>query len=325
MESGEAKRAALIQAIGTANPPNCYPQDDYPDLYFHLTKSQHSTHLKDKFKRICGKTRIKKRYMHLTEDIIERNPNIGIYGAPSFDARQDILVREIPKLGMEAALKAIQEWGQPISNITHLIFCTSSEIGLPSADHRLAKLIKLKPSVQKFMIFNQGCFAAGTALRHAKDLAENNADARVLIVFCEIHSLVCFHAPSETHIDILVGSTIFSDGAAAVIVTGGGEIPDSDEIIVAKVREMGMEYYLSRDLPKVVTNNIEQCLHEMFAPFGVDDWNKLFYTVHTGGPAILRGMEEKLGLASEKLGASWDVLSEYGNMGLKVRCLLSMR
>ncbi|GMJ01403.1 TRANSPARENT TESTA 4, CHALCONE SYNTHASE [Hibiscus trionum] len=341
MGSGEAKRVALIQAIGTANPPNCFLQDDYPEFYFQLTKSQHMIHLKDKFKRICGKTRIKKRYMHLTEDIIEKNPNIGIYGAPSLDARRDILVREIPNLGMEASLKAIQEWGHPTSSITHLIFCTSSEIGcLPSADHQLAKLIGLKPSVQKFMIYNQGCFAAGTALRLAKDLAENNADAQVLVVCCEIHSLVCFHAPSETHLDILVGSAIFSDGAAAVIVSGGGsgscesdttinrrpplfhiisaiqtEIPDSDEMIVAKIRETGMQYYLSRDLPQVVSNNIEQCLIEMFAPFGIENWNKLFYTIHTGGPAILRGIEEKLGLAGEKLGASWRVLSEYGNMG----------
>ncbi|KAK8615044.1 hypothetical protein V6N13_068830 [Hibiscus sabdariffa] len=260
---------------------------------------------------------------------------IGIYGAPSLGARQDILVREVPKLGMEASMKAIEEWGQPISNITHLIFCTSSEMGLPSADHRLAKLIGLKPSVQKFMIYNQGCFADGTALRLAKDLAENNADARVLVVCCEIHSLVCFHAPSETHLDILVGSAIFSDGAAAVIVSGGGnsgstinrlplfqiistvqtEIPDSDEMIVAKIREIGMQYYLSRDLPKVVSDNIKQCLLEMFGPFGIGDWNKLFYTVHAGGPAILRGIEEKLRLGGEKPGASWSVLSEYGNMG----------
>ncbi|KAE8696843.1 Detected protein of unknown function [Hibiscus syriacus] len=78
---------------------------------------------------------------------------------------------------------------------------------------------------------------------------------------------------------------------------------------------MGMEYYLYRDLPEVVTNNIEQCLLEMFKPLGVDDRNKLFCTVHTGCPAILKGMEEKLGLTSEKLGASWYVPSEYGNMG----------
>lgn len=52
----EAQRAhgpATILAIGTANPPNCVHQDDYPDYYFRVTKSKHMTELKDKFRRIC--------------------------------------------------------------------------------------------------------------------------------------------------------------------------------------------------------------------------------------------------------------------------------
>lgn len=331
MNSHQVEVQALIQALGTANPPNCFYQADYPDFYFRVTKSEHMAQLKDKFRRICEKTAIKKRYMHLTEAIIKENPNLTIFKAPSFDARQDILVKQVPKLGMEAALKAIKEWGQDVSRITHLIFCTSSGIDMPSADHQLAKLIGLGPSVQRFMIYNQGCFAAGTALRLAKDLAENNAGAQVLIVCAEI-MVVCFHAPTDGHIDKLVGSAIFSDGAAAAIVGANPDhnqnrlfqivsarqtvIPDTDDIIAAKIREMGMDYYLSKDLPKVVSNNIEQCLLEMFTPFGIhDDWNKLFYTVHPGGPAVLRGIEEKLGLESEKLKTSWDVLSEYGNMG----------
>ncbi|CAH0395386.1 unnamed protein product [Bemisia tabaci] len=213
MESERRKKVALIQAIGTANPPTCYLQADYPELYFEITKSQHLPHLKDKLKRICVNSKIKKRYMLPMEEIVEKNPNIRTYGAPSLDARQDILVEEVPKLAMEAAMKAIEEWGEPAASITHLVFCTSSEISAPSADRRLAKLIGLKPSVQ------------------------------------------------------------------------------------------------------VVAENIEQCLAETFAPLGVENWNELFYAVHTGGAAILRGMQEKLGLAEGKLDASWSVLSEYGNMG----------
>ena len=68
----------------------------------------------------------RKRHFHLTEEILRENPNICNYKAPSFDARQDMLVHEVLKLGKEAALKAIEEWGQPISNITHLIFRTTS-------------------------------------------------------------------------------------------------------------------------------------------------------------------------------------------------------
>jgi hypothetical protein len=46
-------RAAVL-AIGTANPTNCVPQDEYVDCwYFRVTKSDHLTELKAKMKRIC--------------------------------------------------------------------------------------------------------------------------------------------------------------------------------------------------------------------------------------------------------------------------------
>ena len=55
-EIRKAQRAegpATVLAIGTATPPNCVSQDDYPDYYFRITNSQHMTQLKEKFKRMC--------------------------------------------------------------------------------------------------------------------------------------------------------------------------------------------------------------------------------------------------------------------------------
>jgi hypothetical protein len=89
---------------------------------------------------------IKKRYIHLTEEILKENPNIYTYEEPSLDARQDMLVKEVPKLGEKAASKAIKEWGRPKSEITHLIFCSTSGVDMPGADYQLIKLLNLNPS-----------------------------------------------------------------------------------------------------------------------------------------------------------------------------------
>ena len=120
---------------------------------------------------------IKKRYSHLTEKMLEEHPNIGAYMAPSLNIRQEIITAEIPKLGKEAALKALKEWDQPMSKITHLVFCTTSGVEMPGADYKLANLLGLEPSVKRVMLYHQGCPAGGTVLRTAKDLAENNAGA----------------------------------------------------------------------------------------------------------------------------------------------------
>ncbi|KAJ0093079.1 hypothetical protein Patl1_25906 [Pistacia atlantica] len=277
LKAQRAEGPATVMAIGTATPPNCVDQSTYPDYYFRITNSEHKTELKQKFKRMCEKSMIKKRYM------------------------QDMVVVEVPKLGKEAATKAIKEWGQPKSKITHLVFCTTSGVDMPGADYQLTKLLGLRPSVKRYMMYQQGCFAGGTVLRLAKDLAENNKGARVLVVCSEI-TAVTFRGPSDTHLDSLVGQALFGDGAAAVIV-GSDPVPG-----------IGLTFHLLKDVPGLISKNIEKSLVEAFKPLGISDWNSLFWIAHPGGPAILDQVEIKLGLKEEKLDATRHVLSEYGNM-----------
>nr|P48390.1 RecName: Full=Chalcone synthase 1; AltName: Full=Naringenin-chalcone synthase 1 [Gerbera hybrid cultivar]CAA86218.1 chalcone synthase [Gerbera hybrid cultivar] len=329
-DAQRAEGPATILAIGTATPANCVYQADYPDYYFRITKSEHMVDLKEKFKRMCDKSMIRKRYMHITEEYLKQNPNMCAYMAPSLDVRQDLVVVEVPKLGKEAAMKAIKEWGHPKSKITHLIFCTTSGVDMPGADYQLTKLLGLRPSVKRFMMYQQGCFAGGTVLRLAKDLAENNKGARVLVVCSEI-TAVTFRGPNDTHLDSLVGQALFGDGAAAVIVGSDPDLtterplfemvsaaqtilPDSEGAIDGHLREVGLTFHLLKDVPGLISKNIEKALTTAFSPLGINDWNSIFWIAHPGGPAILDQVELKLGLKEEKLRATRHVLSEYGNM-----------
>ncbi|KAJ0078656.1 hypothetical protein Patl1_23401 [Pistacia atlantica] len=129
---------ATIMAIGTANPPNVYDQSSYPDTYFRMTNTEHMTQ------------------------------------APSLDTRQDMAATLIPELGKEAATKAIEEWGQPKSKITHLICCSTMGGFIPGYDYQIVQLLGLDLSINRVMLYQQGCNGGGTVLRIAKDLAENN-------------------------------------------------------------------------------------------------------------------------------------------------------
>jgi chalcone synthase len=268
--------------------------------------------------------------MHLTEQILKENPSFCEFMAPSLDARQDIVVEEVPKLGKEAATKAINEWGQPKSKITHLIFCTSSGVDMPGADYQLTRLLGLCPYVKRYMMYQQGCFAGAMALRLAKDLAENNKGARVLMVCSEIR-VFNFRGPSDTDLDSLMGRALFGDGAAAVIVgsdslrevekplfelvwTAQTIIPDSEGAIKAHTREAGLTLHIIKDVPDLISKNIEKTLVEALQPLNISDYNSIFWIAHPGGRAILDQVEAKLGLKPEKMQATRHVLSEYGNM-----------
>ncbi|KAI6681303.1 hypothetical protein NL676_035184 [Syzygium grande] len=324
------KAPATILAIGTANPLNCIHQDNYPDYLFRVTNTDHLTHLKEKFVRICEKTAIKKRYFLLTEEILNQNPSICSYDAASLNPRQDLTIDMLPKLGMEAANKAIKEWGQPKSSITHLIFCSIAGVDMPGADLQLLKLLGLPPSVNRVMLYNLGCYAGGTVLRIAKDMAENNPGARVLVV-CVETTIITFRAPSDEDPVYLIGNALFADGAAAMIVgaaTGTAEQPifeivstsqelvlDSEGALTGHYREIGLTMQLSERVPTLISTHLEGCLAKAFGSVGINnDWNSIFWAPHPGGRRILDNIEARLGLGQERLRAARHVLEEYGNM-----------
>ncbi|ERN00547.1 hypothetical protein AMTR_s00102p00093300 [Amborella trichopoda] len=302
-ELRKAQRAdgpATVLAILTANPVNVVEQAHFPDFYFNSTNLQ-DAYLRDKFSRLCAKSGIKKRHLFLTEERLSANPSLCAYMAPSLDTRQELVLEEIPRLGKEAAPRAIKEWGQPVSGITHLVFCTTSCIDMPGA----------------------------TALRIAKGLAENNRNARVLVVCSEMIPIF-FKGIHASHLESLVGPALFGDGAAAVIIgsdpltteralyqlawAGQSIVPDSTHALAGHLREVGLTFTLSKELPMLLTKSVKDCLSHALEPLGITDWNSIFYAAHPGGPLVMDKMENELELKPEKLRATHHVLEEYGNM-----------
>ncbi|XP_039143187.1 chalcone synthase-like [Dioscorea cayenensis subsp. rotundata] len=321
---------AAILALATANPSNVVDQSTFADYYFRITKNEDKLALKEKFQRISAKTTVRKRHIHLTEEILKENPNMCEYMAPSLDARQGILISAVPNLARDAAEKALNEWGQPRDGITHMIFCTMTGADMPGADYRLLKLLDLKPNVKRLMFYHLGCYAGGTALRVAKDLAENNKNARVLVVCTEI-SVHNFRGPEETNYHNLCGQAIFGDGAAALIIGADPVIPvekplyeivsamqvilpGSEGAVEGHLKEVGLTFHSTSRLPDIIAKNLEPSLKEAFKPLGISDWNELFWLAHPGGPGVLDRVAAELRLGPNKLDDSRHVLREYGNM-----------
>ncbi|KAJ0034339.1 hypothetical protein Pint_25334 [Pistacia integerrima] len=138
------------------------------------------------------------------------------------------------------------------------------------------------------------------AIRIAKDLAENNKGAHILIVVSEV-TLAGMHDPSETNIDVLVCHSLFGDGSSALIV-------DADP--VASVEKPIFE--LVSIAPVLVHDSFEAICGAIRE--GISNWSSIFWAAHLGGLAILDQIQAKLSLEPEKLYATRHVLGEYGNM-----------
>ncbi|KAL6843955.1 hypothetical protein ACP4OV_025628 [Aristida adscensionis] len=335
-----AEGAAAVLAIGTANPSGTpgrvhrpiVPHNQQLPPYWPQGKAGEN---------ICKKTGIEKRYFHLSEEILRAHTEFLDTELPSLDARIDMASAAVAELAVSAAVKAIAEWGRPATDITHLVFSTFSGCRAPGDDLKLASLLGLRPCVSRTVLGIHACTGAARALHLAKELAENNRGARVLVA-CSETTLVSFHGPDGSN---LVGHALFGDGAGAAVVgagpLAGGErplfemvaaaqmtIPGTEDAVGIQVTGGGLDFQHSIQLPMVLRQNVERCLRDAFKLATGDGggdgdggdatsnwkWNDLFWAVHPGGRSILDNIEAVLKLEPGKLAASRRVLREYGNM-----------
>lgn len=280
---------------------------------------------------IAGKTTtVKTRYTVMSKEIIHKYPELTTEGSPTIKQRLEICNPAVLRLAAEASHACIKQWGRPASDITHLIYVSSSELRFPGGDLHLAAQLGLNPRVNRVMLYFLGCYGGVTGLRVAKDIAENNPGSRVLVVTTET-TIIGFRPPSLSRPYDLVGAALFGDGAAAAIIGSdpipGSEpaffeldlavqefVPSTQGVINGKIDEEGVHFQLGRDLPSIIEANIDGFCKKLMAKTGLTDYNDMFWAVHPGGPAILNRIESHLGLKEEKLECSRRALRDYGNV-----------
>lgn len=155
--------------------------------------------------------------------------------------------------------------------------------------------------------------------------------SRVLLATSET-TIIGFKPPSAERPYDLVGVALFGDGAGAMLIGSDPDpsierplfelhtaiqhfLPDTEKIIDGRLTEEGISFKLDRALPQIIEDNIEGFCGKLMKNIGLSnkDYNKIFWAVHPGGPAILNRLEKRLDLSPEKLSASRRALADYGN------------
>ncbi|KAA8546064.1 hypothetical protein F0562_020485 [Nyssa sinensis] len=331
---GSLKKAspgkATILALGKAFPHQLVMQEFLVDGYFKNTNCD-DPDLKQKLTRLCKTTTVKTRYVVMSEEILKKYPELAVEGLPTVTQRLDICNKAVTQMAIEASQACIKNWGRTISDITHLVYVSSSEARMPGGDVYLARGLGLSPETQRVMLYFMGCSGGVSGLRVAKDIAENNPGSRVLLATSET-TLIGFKPPSVDRPYDLVGVALFGDGAGAMIIgsdpVSGIErplfelhtaiqhfLPDTEKIIDGRLTEEGISFKLARELPQIIEDHIEGFCDKLMEIVEYSDkkYNKMFWAVHPGGPAILNRLEKKLDLLPEKLNASRRALADYGN------------
>jgi alkylresorcinol/alkylpyrone synthase len=166
--------------------------------------------------------------------------------------------------------------------------------------------------------------AAGLAL--AADLCRANPEKRVLLLALECCSLT--FRRDDVSIKNLVGTALFGDGAAAVLVAGDAIsatgpktvatksklFPDSERIMGWDIDDKGMRLVLSPLLPGLIEAELASLIDGFLAQHQLTSKDIRHYLLHPGGARVIAACKKALELEGAEMYLSEESLRHHGNV-----------
>ncbi|RNI25983.1 type III polyketide synthase [Rufibacter latericius] len=321
---------SYLCAIGTANPPHAFPQQQIADFMAEaLQLNEQDTRKLKALYRVSG---IDQRHTALPDygrqnGEYEFYPNTpGLEPFPSVGDR----MQQYRKAALPLSVKAAQECLTQLPNlevgqITHLITVSCTGMYAPGLDIELVEALGLSTQVQRTCIYFMGCYAAFNALKAADTICRADAHARVLIVCTELCTL---HFQKQPESDHLVSNSLFADGAAAVVVSPKPLSPLSLRVdafhcdlapsghkdMAWHIHDFGFEMTLSSYVPALIKQGIGQLTQSLLQKLNLKLEEIELFAIHPGGRKILEVIEQALGLTTKDNRHAYQVLRQFGNM-----------
>jgi len=309
-----------ISAVATAVPPFEVTSEEAKRMARSLFASSHRDI--DRLLTIFDHSQVNRRHFCV--------PLEWFATAKSFAEKNDMYLREATALATKAALAALESARVTPEEIDAVVFVTSTGIATPSLDVRMARQLGLRPNIRRIPLWGLGCAGGAAGLARAHDYTCAHPGHIALLVAVELCGLTFVHGDRSK--SNLVGSALFADGAAALVVGGdetelaarscGPDIigshsqlwPDSEDIMGWDVGNNGLSVRFSRDIPTLVRREICAQVDAALAAYGANRQQLLSFIAHPGGAKVLSAYEEALELPASALDDARSVLADFGNM-----------
>lgn len=307
-----------IVAVGTAVPPYELSQSDAKAFAHQLFRS--SIAQPNKMMSIFENTAIEKRYISCPPD--------WFLQPHTFPERNEIYIKMACQLAEDAILQCLEQSNTHPDQIDHIYFVSTTGIATPSIDAYLINQLGLSTNIKRTPMWGLGCAGGVAGLSRAYEYTKSFPASRVLFVAVELCSLT--FRPQDISKSNFVATSLFGDGAAAVLVVGDevaldqpapavvGSMsklwPDSLDVMGWEVVEDGMKVIFSRDIPTIVQQQIKEVIETFLAKFDMTTDDISYMISHPGGKKVMEAYESALQLPSSRFVYAYDVLKRFGNM-----------
>jgi alkylresorcinol/alkylpyrone synthase len=219
--------------------------------------------------------------------------------------------------------------------ITHIVFGTmTATIAAPSMDVCLAQALGLKTSVKRLNVEAMGCLTGFRLVGLCRDMALQSEDNVVLLIVSDVrsalgHQMTPFNPQEPIDKSNVIVAALFRDSCGAAIFSqkpnergNNCSVIDHRTSMIPNTFELGrlcefadssIHLYLDKQLPYAVFDHLPQLVHRLLDDHRINIALCQF-AVHTGGPKIIRGVQQCLDLKDEQVCASWFVMKYCGNL-----------
>ena len=236
-------------------------------------------------------------------------------GFPSTARRMQLFERFAPDL-MRSTVHKLALTAEERARIRHVIVTSCTGFYAPGLDFDIIDYLGLSTSVERTMVGFMGCYAAINALKLARHIVRSEPQDSVLIVNLELCTL---HLQETQNLAEVLSFLVFGDGCAASLISNDPSgfaierfeavhIEGTRDLITWNVRDLGFDMLLSGRVPGEIGKTL-RARRDALSAGPVDLW-----AIHPGGRTVLDAAEESLGLTSDQLCASRNVLDSFGNM-----------
>lgn len=218
--------------------------------------------------------------------------------------------------------------GHDAGRIGSFVMSCSTGYMNPGPDLMIAKDLGLRSDLRRTFIGHMGCYAAMNVIKVAMDSVAVRPDE---LVICNSTELSSAHLrehpmPGEDPTESLITQALFGDASVSMLMgaapDGAGiqflgthteQLYDKHTMMSLNIGNQSFWMTLAAGVPAALQENIDGFLVKLLQPLGLKAEDVEHWAVHPGGPKILRLLGKQLGLRSEQLRASWDVLANNGN------------
>lgn len=253
----------------------------------------------------------------------------------TFEERNELFIQLATKYSVEVIQSCLTNRSflqNDISTeeIDAIIFVSSTGISTPSIDARVMNILPFSDQLVRIPIWGLGCAGGAAGVSRAADYCKAYPNAKVLVVCIELCSLT--FQKGDYSKSNLVGTSLFADGAACVLVCGdnvelGQEMtiphivssaskwmPQSEDVMGWNVKSGGLHVVFSKSIPVIISNWLGPFIHEFLNDYNVLPTQIVNFVAHPGGKKVLTAYEEALLLTKDHTMISREILKAHGNM-----------